>query len=248
MANSLVIEGANVTISIKGLALSHFNQETQRWETRFLRHVPGHNLTLTVKKNGVELFSGGIEDDEKISIRTNNAAEVPSHYNEGNDNDFSRLIDFNSPEMCGDSFKFNDRVMTSLSTSDACFYAKTISFGAYTIRKNEDPLATRRVGVITGGDIVSLGQTEITFFNTPENNLTLPAEAGVLYEIIFDNDCSGGHSNNGGSDFDRYSDVIDSEDIYTLTMPDVTGFQEGEEEEDPKKPPCTSGGGGTGGG
>jgi hypothetical protein len=239
-----IIKGANITISIKGLALSYYNQKTKNWETKFLRHVLGHNLKVTVKKNEVVLDSFTIEKpDEQISIRTDNAKVVPSHYNEGNDNDFSHLVDFNSTEMCGTSFKFNNTPMTFLSTSDACFYSKTITNKPYTIRKNGSELFTRRLGLATGGDIVALDRTEITFHNSPDKNLTLLAEPDIIYEIIFDNDCPN-PPEDGSSDFDRFSDVIESADKYTLTVPDVLGYMGPNGDPPSKEPPCTSGAGG----
>lgn len=240
-----IIKGANVTISIKGLALSYYNQKTKNWETKFLRHVPGHNLKIIVKKNAAEIFSSQIDDNENITIVTNSAKEVPSHYNEGSDNDFSHLVDFNSAEMCGTSFKFNQTSMTVLSTSEACFYSKTITNKPYTIRKNGEELFTRRLGLITGGDIIALDRTEIIFANSPGKNLTLVAEPDVIYEIIFDNDCPNPPTD-GSSDFDRFSDVIESADKYTLTVPDVLGYMDPNGDPPSKEPPCTSGAGGGG--
>lgn len=249
-----VVAGGNVTISIKGLGLSYYNQTTQIWETRFLRHVPGHNLKIIVKKNGTEIFSSQLDTDEEISIITDDAESLPSHYTGGGDNDISHMVDFNAANMYGAAFKFNDSPLTLLTTSNACFYTKTISANPYTIRKNGDGIFTRRLGIITGGDIVSNGTTEILFEKMSGNNQSLPSEEGAVYEIIFDNDCPT-PSANGGSDFDRFSDVVDNPNKFTLTTPEVLGYMDpggGEGGDDdpknPKDPPCTSGLGGDDGG
>ena len=241
MANTLVINNANITISIKGLALSHYKEGNKFWETRFLRGIEGHNLTLTIKKNGLVIFSEAIDVSERISIVSSQAEPIPSHYNEGDNKDFSHLVDFNSPEMVGNDFKFNDKPTTILTIFNACFYSKTLSTRQYTIQKNGVDLFTRQIGIITGGDIVSLGQTEVTFAGSPNRNQTLTAEPGVLYEVIFDNDCPHPPSD-GSSDFDLYDEFIQTTDKYTLVGPDVIGFQDPPPDE--KAPPCASGGGG----
>lgn len=244
MATSKVIKEANVTISIKGLALSRYNKGNQNWETRFLRHVPGHDLRVVVKKDGTVIFSEAVDKHEKISIVTNKAKEVPSHHTSGDDYDIRHLVDFNSDDLCGTSFKFNNSVMTFLSTSDACFYSKTISGKLYTVKKNGKEVFTRKIGIITGGDIVSLDKTEIFFVNSPDKNQVLPAETGVIYEIVFDNDCPDSPKD-GSSDFDKFSEVIESADKYTLTEPDVLAYMdpgEGDERDEgtSKDPPCGS--------
>jgi hypothetical protein len=248
MAISKVIKDANVTISIRGLALSHYNEGRNRWETRFLRHISGHNLKLIVKKNSEQIFAGDIEKNERISIVTNRAKPLSPRYQEGDNYDLSHLVDFNSTRMCGNKFKFKQMPMTLLSTADACFYTKKRSRKQYTVRKNEDDVFTGRVGIITGGDIVALDQTEIIFSTSPAKNLTLPAETGVFYEIILDNDCLNPPPD-GSCDFDRYNDVIETTDKYTLRSPDVQGYMdpeedEEEEEDEHKDPPCLNGLGG----
>ena len=248
MAISKVIKDANVTVSIRGLALSHYNERKNQWETRFLRHVPGHNLKLIVKKNSEEIFVGEIEKNERISIVTGQAKSVPPRYKAGNNNDLSHLVDFNSERMCGSKFKFKQMPMTLLSTTDACFYTKKLSRKQYTVRKNEDDVFTGRVGVITGGDIVALDQTEIIFNTSPAKNLTLPAGTDIFYEIILDNDCPN-PPQDGSCDFDRYNEVIETMDKYTLKSPDVQGYMdpeddEDEEEDEHKDPPCLNGLGG----
>ena len=214
-----------------------------------MRNVEGHNLTIKIKKNGVEFFSSPVEVTEKISITSGRAEKLPPRYEQGNDKDLSHLINFNSPQMLGKAFKFKDTPMTILSVFDACFYSKTLSAREYTIQKNGKTLFTRRIGVITGGDIVAVDQTEIKFAQSPEKNQTLKAEAGVVYEVIFDNDCPYAPED-GTSDFDDYDKVIRTTDKFTLVGPDVMAFQG-----DPptKDPPSTTAEGGdeedrTGGG
>jgi hypothetical protein len=246
MPNNVAIKNANVTISIKGLALSHYNQKTKKWETRFLRHVPGHNLKLSVKKNGTEIFSkSNIKVDEKISIVTVQAEKLQPRYNKPDEMNLDHLVNFNSPNMCGNAFKFKSEPKTTfLETSEACFYVKTLSKNECTVYKNKKKLFARRIGVITGGDIVALDKTEIKFEQATGDNQTLSAEPGTLYEIIFDNDCPSPPSA-GESDFDRFSDIINTLDKFTLTGPDVVAFQG---DPNPKEPPCNSGEGGESGG
>jgi len=247
MLNDLAIKKANVTISISGLALSHYKEDLKRWETRFLRQVPGHNLTVTVKKNDAVIFNCAIEEKESISIASDSAETVPPRYNMGDDKDLSHIVDFNVANLIGKVFKFKPAPMTVLSIANACFYTKTLSTRQYTIQKNGKALFTRRIGVITGGDIICLGKTELKFANNPENNQTLTAEPGVVYEIIFDNNCPEPPTD-GSSDFDKYCEYIETKDKFTLVS---TASPSAAKDGDPpteKEPPCASGQGGESGG
>jgi hypothetical protein len=247
MPNDLAVKNANVTISIKGLALSYYQEEKEFWETRFLRHVAGHNLTLTIKKNGAVTFSEKIDILERISIVSGHAEKLPPRHAAGDDKDLSHLVNFNSSEMVGENFKFNDKEMTILKTFNSCFYSKTLSAKEYTVQKNGQKVFSRQIGVITGGDIVAADQTEIKFANSPRKNQTLTAEPGVVYEVIFDNDCPN-PPEDGSSDFDRYHEVIQTTHKFKLVGPDVIGFQGGDLPPQ-KDPPCgTAEGGEKGGG
>ncbi len=247
MLNDLAIKKANVTISISGLALSHYKEDLKRWETRFLREVPGHNLTVTVKKNSKVIFTGAVEEAESISIVSDTAEGVPSHYKMGDDKDLSHIVDFNAANLIGKVFKFKPAPITVLSIADACFYAKTLSTRKYTIQKNGKALFSRKIGVITGGDIICLGKTELRFANAPEKNQTLTAELGVVYEIIFDNNCPNPPTD-GSSDFDKYCEIIETKDKYTLVSTVAPAAAKDGDPPPDKEPPCASGQGGESGG
>ena len=55
---------ANVTITIKGLAICNYNQNNRNWEAVFPRHVKHHNLKIIVNK----CRSGILESSQTYDI------------------------------------------------------------------------------------------------------------------------------------------------------------------------------------
>lgn len=250
-----LVSAANVTIAIKGLAISNFNQKNQNWETVFPRHVEHHNLSITVNKCRSGTLESSrtyaAEPNEKIYVRTNVANSQPIHFAEQNEKNLSHIIDFSAADMYDKKINFHKKpgvALTFLSISGSVFYTKKLSNNIYNILKASEIKQQKKIGLIVGADIVCPNgeRTEITIEGKPAPFEPLVAEEGVVYEIIFDNDCNE-PSRHPEGDFAAYYDLIDETERFSLELdapiepvdPDIPPIDPPVDPPD-KNPPCNA--------
>ncbi|MDQ6788992.1 MAG: hypothetical protein M3033_19485 [Acidobacteriota bacterium] len=244
---------ANIRIAIKGLAMCNYNKNNQNWEAIFLRHVANHNLKIIINKcrgeTSQESQTYEIEPNEKIYVRSSNAVAPDSPRYDGDDEkSLSRVIDFADAEMHEGRLAFEkglDLPKTFLSISDSVFYTKTLSKNVYDVVKNDgETIKTTEIGLVIGADIVCRagGKTEILVAGKPNLIAPLVAEEGVVYEIVFDNDCYEPASHAEG-DFKKYYDLISAPETFTLNLA-VAGEDPPPTDPPPpppeKNPPCNA--------
>jgi len=253
-----VVAGANVTITIKGLAICNYNNNKGNWEAVFLRHVENHNLKIIVKKcrSGTVESSNtyDINPQEKVYVVSDTSGDQSSEYKAEAGND--GVIDFSAPDMYNGKVNFYMKKkfpLSFLSISGGVYYTRKVSKKLYRILKGGVPKETKRIGLGIGADItcVAGGKTEITVANRPNLIPPLLAESGVVYDITFDNDCYEPVVE-GECDFDRYYDLIDMPEQFTLELADSSetpaepvepmGGEPPPEDDPPpeKNPPCNT--------
>jgi hypothetical protein len=260
VCGSLKLTGeANVSIAIKGLAMCNFNKYNQNWEVLFLRHVVNHNLQIIVNKCRAETLEDSqiydIEPNEKIYIRSSSAVAPESPRYDGEDEkSLSRVIDFAAADMHDSRMaleKGQELPKTFLSISDSVFYTKTLSKNRYDIIKDDvQTMQTTEIGLIIGADIICRagGRTEIIVSGKPNLITPLSVEDGVVYEIVFDNDCHERAAHEEG-DFKKYYDLISAPETFSVNLTagedeplpaDDPPADDPPPEEPPKNPPCNA--------
>ncbi|HXG85549.1 MAG TPA: hypothetical protein VNI84_16115 [Pyrinomonadaceae bacterium] len=249
-----LVAEANVTVSIKGLAISNYNENNRNWETVFLRHVEHHNLKITVNKcrsgNLESSQSYNVDPNDKIYISSSDTFEQPSRYTEQNDKNLSRVMDFSAADMYDGRIKFyrnSGAKLTFLSISGSIFYTKKLSKNTYDIVKAQKIKQKKKIGLVIGADIGCRigGQTEISVEGKPNLIAPLVAEENVVYEIVFDNDCYEPAQHPDG-DFSKYYDLIDESEHFSLELAKTEESEPIPTTEDPepeppeKNPPCNA--------
>jgi hypothetical protein len=216
-----VIPDANITILIKGLAVSNFNELSNKWETVFLRDIATHQLKIIVNKYLADnLFEQtifeNIDVDERFFISANPAQQPEIvTWNQG-DESMEFVIDLNGPDLYQnntDIFETNsNRPFTFLSISDSVFYAQNVPQESYEIGKGLEVTNKKRVADVTGADIKCEidGVLNISTIIQPNLIPQISIEANISYEIIFDNSCGDPPSANE-TDFVHYNSMLKSD-------------------------------------
>jgi len=213
------ISDANVTVSIKGLAVSNYNNVNNRWETIFLRDIPTHELRLTINKckDGSLIEAPTIIDnihpDEKIFIRVNQAEDLGAISVSDGEKNLGFVIDLTGPELYQNApniFETNSsRPFTFLSIADSIFYAQDVQNQEYEITKGQQ-ITIRKMADTTGADIKGEVGASIEVTTTIQPHLIpmMIIEPDVSYQLIFDNTCNNPTDSHEETDFVHYKPLF----------------------------------------
>lgn len=215
----------NLGISIKGLALSHFDRQTDQWKIFFPKALD-HDFTMIVRKSE----NGEFREETRYQLTATRKIEIITNQTTGA-SVFNPLAIESIPDLSAlhgeELHLINDRnrysgflilnqttLTTERQNEPREFEIWKVETSSTMTRRRY--IDTKDLGVASdaGADFAPGSLTEIKIEG--EFILELVHDENINYEVIFDNDCHRGMSVRcSESDFKFYYDIIDETKLQT---------------------------------
>jgi hypothetical protein len=215
---------ATATFIFAGLALSHFNKHSDKWELLFIRDDENlHNLKIifdhqTPREKVLEVGLGEI-----ISVEVTKPKSASGRYENGSfhrdphtddPQDFRWILDFSSRELHDHPVKVTKRKRDNFfSTPNAVFYNYLMSDKIYDLQKQKDgkdegdPVPLAAIGDFTGAEIECEKEGSVSIKIEGDETSQI-YEVTPQSKVFFNNICDEIVNPKCESDFKHYYDVI----------------------------------------
>ena len=209
----------NLGISVQGLALSHFDTETNQWRI-FFPKAPSHDFMMIIRKS----VDGTVTEEDQYQLTATRKIEITTNGKTGNGTFDAQAIS-SIPDLSalhGEQIHLiDDRNLYAgfLVLNETMLAAEAEEmpqdFEIWKIVTTPTMIHRRYVDIKTLGITSSSGfsfepqsKTEIRIEGEP--TIELIHDNNINYEVIFDNDCHESRPENcPDSDFKFYYDIID---------------------------------------
>lgn len=215
---------AAATFIFAGLALSHYNNHSDKWEVLFVRDDENlHNLRIIFDYQTSREKQIAVGFGETISVEVTKPKSSCGKYEPGEFNrdlntddpqDFRWILDFSSKELHGHPVRVTKRKRDNFfSTPNAVFYNYMMSNKHYDLQKQQDgsnvgnPVSLAAIGDYTGASIEceKEGTVSITIEGDGKSKTY---EVTPQSKVFFNNICDEINNPKCDSDFSHYYDVI----------------------------------------
>lgn len=209
----------NLGITIQGLALSHFDTQTNQWKF-FFPKAPAHDFVMIIRKS----IGGSFAEENRYQLIATRKIEIITNGKSGNGTfdaqaiasipDLSDL--HNEPlHLIDDRNRYAGFLVLNETTMAAEQEAEPREFEVWKIVTTPTMIHrqfvdNRQLGVGSGSGFTFEPQSTTEIIIEGELPIQLVHDENINYEVIFDNDC---HQSEGvkcpESDFKFYYDIID---------------------------------------